>query len=95
MDMRLEGVESALDDDKDEQSVGDWGIRFLAEARLNNPCWIAELSFCEKVVCRLSLRNPHLTAEQHRDQLMNNALDWIAAQQGRIRSGNTTFGELN
>ena len=85
----------ALDDDKAEESIGDWGIRFLAEPRLDNPCWIAELSFRRKVVCRLSLRDPHITAEQHRDLLLTKALDWIAAQQGRIRSGNTTFGELN
>src|SRR4051812_17674315 len=90
-----EGTGDALDDDKDEESIGDWGIRFIAEPRLDNPFWIAELSFRQKVVCRLSHRNPHITAEQHRKLLLNKALDWIAAQQGRIRSGSTTLSELN
>lgn len=80
--------------DRDDVIGGGWGIRFFAEPRLDNPYWIAEVSFRKKVVCRLSHRGPQMSAGEHRQLLMNKALDWIAAQQGRIRSGNTVLAEL-
>lgn len=75
--------------------LGDWGIRFVSEGSSDDPCWVAEISFRQEVTCRLSRSDRTLTAKEHRDVLLDKALDWIAERQGRVRTGSTEFGALS
>lgn len=79
----------------DSDLLGDWGIRFLDEQSLGQPHWVVEISFRGEVACRLSHSSRALSAEEHRAVLIGKALDWIAERQGRSRTGDTQFSDLD
>jgi hypothetical protein len=79
----------------DSDQLEGWGIRFVEEQHLGQPCWVVEISFRREVACRISHSSRALSAEEHRAVLIGKALDWIAERQGRSRTGDTQLGELD
>ena len=79
---------------EDADLIGDWGIRFVVEECMGQPCWVAEISFRHELACRISHSSLKMSAQEHRDMLLRKALDRVAERQGRTRTGDTSFSEL-
>jgi hypothetical protein len=92
--MTMPRAEQLVTIPEDADLIGDWGIRFLVEECMDQPYWVAEITFRQEVACRLSHGSRSMSAQEHRDVLLSKALDWVAERQGRTRSGDTEFGDL-
>lgn len=69
-----------------------WGFRFLGSE--GGSSLIAEVSYREQVVCRLSLQARDMSPEEARAVLLTKAVAWIADYQKRDHAGDTAFGDI-
>ncbi|MGJ7491278.1 hypothetical protein [Variovorax sp. ZT4R33] len=76
----------------EELSLLQWGLRFFGSE--GGSLLTAEVTYRNKVVCRLSHLAGEMTPAESREVLLAKVLEWIADYQGREHSGDTVFGEM-
>lgn len=76
----------------EEISLLQWGLRFFGSE--GGSLLTAEVTYRNRVVCRLSHRVGEMTPAESREVLVAQVLAWIADHQGREHSGDTAFDDM-